>query len=267
MAKSRYIGLRTNNQAEYEALIMALEAALSLGAEVVTCYLDSELVTKQLRGEYAVKNPELRRLWSKTCTLRKQFKNATFINVPRTNSQIQKADRLVNESLDKEGNDAQALNLRFNAICSRGVFVPEMIFEGAANWKSGMECDLTVKGKQIATVSPPPAFGGKEGYCVPEEIFAASLASCMNTLFLLIARNSKLELKKLETKAAVTMNVEGLEKLIFTHIHFSMNIKLQTDDAHERTKADSVYHVAQRICPLTQSWGDKVPVSFELNFQ
>lgn len=102
MAKSCYIGLRTNNQAEYEALIMALEAALSLGAEEVTCYLDSELVTKQLRGEYAVKNPELQRLWNKTYTLRKQFKNTNFISVPRTNNQIQKADKLVNEALDKE---------------------------------------------------------------------------------------------------------------------------------------------------------------------
>ena len=63
------------------------------------------------------------------------------------------------------------------------------------------------------------------------------------------------------------MNIEGLEKLIFTHIHFAMNAKLEKDDAHERKKTNSVYRIAQRICPLTQSWGDKVPVSFELNFQ
>jgi organic hydroperoxide reductase OsmC/OhrA len=110
----------------------------------------------------------------------------------------------------------------------------EFVFEGTANWKSGTECDLTVKGKHIATVSPPPEFGGKEGYCVPEEIFAASLASCMNTLFLLIAKNSKLGLKNLETKATVKMNAEGMEKLIFTHIHFNMKIKLEKDDERER---------------------------------
>ena len=128
--------------------------------------------------------------------------------------------------------------------------MPEMIFEGIASWKSGTECDLTVKGKKIATVSPPPAFGGKEGYCVPEEIFAASLASCMNTLFLLIAKNSMLGLKNLETKAAVKMNMEGLEKLIFTHIGFSMNVKLEKDDERERKKANSVYEVVQKIWPL-----------------
>jgi organic hydroperoxide reductase OsmC/OhrA len=144
--------------------------------------------------------------------------------------------------------------------------MPEFVFEGKANWKSGTECDLTIKGKHIVTVSPPPEFGGKEGYCVPEEIFTASLASCMNTLFLLIAKNSKLELKKLETIAALKMNAEGLEKLIFTNIHFNMKVKLETDNERERKKANSVYKIAQRICPLRQSWGEKVPISFELNF-
>jgi organic hydroperoxide reductase OsmC/OhrA len=144
--------------------------------------------------------------------------------------------------------------------------MPEFTFEGIANWKSGTECDLTVKGKHIVTVSPPPEFGGKKGYCVPEEIFAASLASCMNTLFLLIAKNSKLEFKNLETKATLKMNAEGLEKLIFTHIHFDMRIKLATDTERERKKANSVYRIAEKICPLRQSWGEKVSISFELTF-
>jgi organic hydroperoxide reductase OsmC/OhrA len=145
--------------------------------------------------------------------------------------------------------------------------MPELVFEGDARWKSGTECDVTVKGKHIATVSPPTEFGGKQGYCVPEEIFAASLASCINTLFLLIARNSKLNLKNLETKAMLKMNAEGLEKLIFTNIHFNMKIKLEKDDERERKKANSVFQIAQKICPIRQSWGEKVPISFELNFQ
>ena len=102
MAKARYIGSRTNNQAEYEALIMALESAVALGAEEVVCHLFSELVTKQLTGKYAVKNRELKKLWSKVQAVEKQFKKVSFINVPRTNSQIQKADKLVNETLDEE---------------------------------------------------------------------------------------------------------------------------------------------------------------------
>jgi organic hydroperoxide reductase OsmC/OhrA len=145
--------------------------------------------------------------------------------------------------------------------------MPEMIFNGSAVWTDGTECELTVKGNKIATVSPPPEFGGKAGYCVPEEIFAASLASCMNTIFILVARNSKLILKSLETKAAVKMNVEGLEKLIFSHIHFKMNIGLETNNERERNKASKVYQLAQKICPLRQSWGEDVPITFELNYQ
>jgi len=142
-----------------------------------------------------------------------------------------------------------------------------MIFEGSASWKGGTECDLTIKGKHLTTVSPPPEFGGKTGYCAPEEIFAASLASCINTLYLLIARNSQLKLKGLDTAAAVTMDVHGLEKLIFTNVHFKMKVKLETDNERERKKADTVYKIAQKICPIRQSWGEQVPISFELKFK
>jgi len=145
--------------------------------------------------------------------------------------------------------------------------MPEMNFEGIATWVSGVECELSVKGKKIATVSPPPAFGGKEGYCSPEDIFAAALASCMNTLFLLIAKNSNLGLKKLETKADVKMSIEGLEKLIFTNVHFTMNVKLEKDEERERKKTEKVHQMAQKICPLRQSWGENVPISFDLAFQ
>jgi ribonuclease HI len=104
MTKKRYIGLRTNNQAEYEALIAALESAVALNVEEVTCHLDSELVAKQLTGEYAVKNRELREMWNKVQELKKHFKKVSFINVPRADNQIQKVDKLVNETLDAASN-------------------------------------------------------------------------------------------------------------------------------------------------------------------
>jgi ribonuclease HI len=104
MTKSRYIGLRTNNQAEYEALIAALESAVALNAEEITCHIDSELVAKHLTGKYTVKNLELRKMWNKVQELKRHFKKVSFKNVPRTNNQIQKVDKLVNETLDTASN-------------------------------------------------------------------------------------------------------------------------------------------------------------------
>jgi ribonuclease HI len=98
-ADSRFIGVHTNNQAEYEALLFALKFASNAQAQEVVCHLDSELVVKQLNGEYAVKNNELCLLWRK---LKGCFKKISFINVPRSNPQIERADELVNKTLDQQ---------------------------------------------------------------------------------------------------------------------------------------------------------------------
>lgn len=97
---SHFIGIHTNNQSEYKALIAALKFA-SNKSEEVTCYLDSELVVKQLNGEYSVKNNQLRLLWREVQELKKIFKKTIFINVPRTNIHLQKADTLLNIKLDE----------------------------------------------------------------------------------------------------------------------------------------------------------------------
>jgi ribonuclease HI len=113
-ADSRFIGVHTNNQAEYEALLMALEYALDVGAQEVVCHLDSELVAKQLTGEYTVKNPELQQLWRKVQQLKRCFKKISFVNVPRVHAQIQVADELVNETLDKEAKRSKTKGLITN---------------------------------------------------------------------------------------------------------------------------------------------------------
>ncbi len=96
------IGVSTNNQAEYEALLAALKTAASLKAEKVTCHLDSELVVKQLSGEYRVRNKDLKELWKTVQEIKKKFSEIKFVNVPRTHSVIQEVDKLVNLTLDKE---------------------------------------------------------------------------------------------------------------------------------------------------------------------
>ena len=109
---ARYLGLRTNNQAEYEALISALEAASKIGAKEVICHLDSELVAKQLAGIYTVKNSELKKLWRKVQEIARSFKKISYINVPRTHLNIQAVDALVNETLDNVSRQSLAGKLK-----------------------------------------------------------------------------------------------------------------------------------------------------------
>ena len=99
---SRFIGNRTNNQAEYEALLMALKFAADQKTKEVLCHLDSELVAKQLNGQYAVKNYELQKLNHQVQILKRCFDKIGFVNVPRSHPQIQRADALVNKTLDDE---------------------------------------------------------------------------------------------------------------------------------------------------------------------
>jgi len=99
---SCFIGTHTNNQAEYNALNAALQFAIDAKAEEVVCHLDSELVVKQLNGEYGVKNLELQKLWRKAQELRGCFRKVSFVNVPRSNAYISRADELVNKTLDEE---------------------------------------------------------------------------------------------------------------------------------------------------------------------
>ncbi len=97
-----FIGDRTNNQAEYEALLLALSFALEGGFKEVVCHLDSELVAKQLNGSYSVKNPMLQQLYGKVQALKPRFSSLSFINVRREHPQIQRADELVNITLDNQ---------------------------------------------------------------------------------------------------------------------------------------------------------------------
>jgi ribonuclease HI len=94
------LGRTTNNQAEYTALVRALEHALRLGRDNrLVVHSDSELMVKQLNGEYRVKNAELRPLYDDACALRKEFTQPVrIVHVRR--EQNSRADELCNEVLD-----------------------------------------------------------------------------------------------------------------------------------------------------------------------
>jgi ribonuclease HI len=95
-----YIGTATNNVAEYSALVLALENAKNFVAKEIECRLDSELVVKQLLGQYKVKDPGMRELYNKVQDLI-LFKPVKFVHVRREFNKL--ADALVNEILDESG--------------------------------------------------------------------------------------------------------------------------------------------------------------------
>jgi len=94
--------LVTNNTAEYEALIKALEMAARHTKEELTCFLDSELVVNQLLGKYRVRKPELMRLFLRVQKLQENFKSIKYKYVPREDKFQVLVDEILNEELDRK---------------------------------------------------------------------------------------------------------------------------------------------------------------------
>jgi len=104
-----YIGEATNNEAEYKAVIVSLKKLKQLvgkqraKSEVeIEIYLDSELLFKQLNGKYKVKEKDLQQLFLEVWNLKQDFKRVDFVLVSREKNR--RADKLVNQILDKETN-------------------------------------------------------------------------------------------------------------------------------------------------------------------
>lgn len=94
---SRRIGWATNNQAEYKAIIAALETAIGLGVRQVELNSDSELVVRQINGQYRVKKEALKLLYQRVKELQGRLEGFTIKRIPR--QQNKEADRLANRAL------------------------------------------------------------------------------------------------------------------------------------------------------------------------
>jgi ribonuclease HI len=97
-AHGERIGVATNNVAEYSALVAGLERALELGVDEVEVVSDSELLVKQMTGEYRVKNEALRELNERASRLARRLGRVDYTAVRREHNEL--ADRLVNDALD-----------------------------------------------------------------------------------------------------------------------------------------------------------------------
>lgn len=96
---ARYLGETTNNVAEYQALILGLQEAARLGARQLQVLADSELLVRQLNGQYRVKAPHLLPLWRLAKTELQKFEACTVSHVPRAENRL--ADELANQGIDQ----------------------------------------------------------------------------------------------------------------------------------------------------------------------
>lgn len=99
-AHGEAIGRATNNVAEYRGLVAGMAKAAELGVRELEVVSDSELLVKQMRGEYRVKNEALKELWEDASDLERKFARVRYTAVRRAHNEL--ADRLVNEALDAE---------------------------------------------------------------------------------------------------------------------------------------------------------------------
>jgi ribonuclease HI len=97
--ESRYLGDKlTNNQAEYQGLIAGLNQALQMHPDFLRCFLDSELIVKQMKGDYKVKDPSLKNLFRKAQFLVRKIGRVEFQHIERERNK--EADRLMNKELN-----------------------------------------------------------------------------------------------------------------------------------------------------------------------
>ena len=95
---SRYLGRTTNNVAEYEGLLMGLEELIRLKRKRIVVQSDSQLLVRQLNGEYRVKDEKLKVLYQRALTLLRQFDSCRILHVYREQNKV--ADRLANRGID-----------------------------------------------------------------------------------------------------------------------------------------------------------------------
>ncbi len=96
-----FIGRATNNQAEYRAVLRALELARGFTRGEVSCHSDSRLLVNQLSGRFKIKNKGIKEIVEKVRETEKAFSRVAYTHVPRTDPRIRLADALVNRALDE----------------------------------------------------------------------------------------------------------------------------------------------------------------------
>ena len=105
LRRYRLLGRATNNTAEYEGVLLALGLAADLGAKTVHLRIDSELIERQIKGQYKVKHPDLKPLHARVIEMKRRFERFTVEHVRRKDNA--EADALVNAALDGKAEEGE----------------------------------------------------------------------------------------------------------------------------------------------------------------
>ena len=98
---AEFLGTHTNNYAEYRGLIAAISKVIELGEDSAEFVMDSQLVIRQMRGEYKVKSPDMKALYDDAKALSSLIPHVSFRNVRRSEEFIPRADALLNQEMDR----------------------------------------------------------------------------------------------------------------------------------------------------------------------
>lgn len=165
-AEARFLGRATNNVAEYTAVLAALEAAKKIGARLITVFSDSELLVRQVNGQYEVKSEQLRPLYTQTVNLLDEFEDYEVSFISR--DQNQQADRLVNRALDLQqdveepagGPQMNAKQIRLGVLISGGGTTLMNILDYIKQGKLNAEAALVISSRStVAGVEKAKAAG------------------------------------------------------------------------------------------------------------
>jgi ribonuclease HI len=115
---SEFLGIQTNNYAEYSALIGALRYATTHQYDGLRVYADSELLVRQIKGEYKVRNENLKRLFDQAQSLIHRLKQFSIQHIPREENQD--ADQLANMAMNRAGSQTTEASLQISTV--RAVF-------------------------------------------------------------------------------------------------------------------------------------------------
>jgi len=137
---SRSIGEATNNVAEYQALLAALEYATARQFRRMKIYCDSELVVRQMQGRYRVQSPDLKPLYQRARELASPLERFAIEHVPR--EQNSEADRLANEAMDQTAGMPSAPVLSLSAVVENGRLRP---LSPAPSLEEGAEYEVRLR--------------------------------------------------------------------------------------------------------------------------